>query len=384
MKPHHAAILAGYADKNASLFRRLGVPLGDPAAWIEIDGRRIGLVRDLEMDRVRAAQRVDEVTCPAEHPPGVGLSADRETATAEAATEILRTAKVEQVRVDRSLPYIFAWHLQQAEIVVNYDDQLGVIDRRPKSDLELQFLADAQAVTEDVMRWTCERIARCDVGRDEYGRDDALIDDGAVLTSERVRAMVAIEFLKRDFTMSHGAIVATLPLVADCHHRGSGNLYSGHPIIVDLFPCDERTRYWGDCTRTIVHGKVPDVVTKMHAAVVEAKAAATALLVNGNTAQQVHRASEAVLIAHGYPTSRGKPTDGPSIQHGTGHGIGLDVHEPILLDEGGGELIEHEVFTIEPGLYGRDCGGVRVEDMLVVMKDQPRNLNRLPETLTWN
>lgn len=384
MKPHQAAILAGYANKNASLFRRLGVPLGDPAAWIEIDGRRIGLVRDLEMDRVRAAGRVDEVTCPAEHPPGIGLSADRETATAEAATEFLRAAKVEEVRVDRTLPFIFAWHLQQAEIVVNYDAQLGVIDRRPKSDLELQYLADAQAVTEEVMRWTCERIARCDVGRDEHGRDDALIDDGAVLTSERVRAMVGIEFLKRGFTMSHSAIVATSPLVADCHHRGSGSLYSGRPIIVDLFPCDERTRYWGDCTRTVVHGNVPDVVSKMHAAVVEAKAAATALLVNGNTAQQVHRASEAVLIAHGYPTSRGKPTDGPSIQHGTGHGIGLDVHEPILLDEGGGELIEHEVFTIEPGLYGRDCGGVRVEDMLVVMKDQPRNLNRLPETLTWN
>ena len=384
MKPHHAAVLAGYAEKNASLMRRLGVPLGDPAAWIEIDSRRIGLVRDLEMDRVRAAGRVDEVTCPAEHPPGVGLSADRETATAEAATEILRTARIEEVRVDRSLPFIFAWHFQQAEIIVTYDHQLGVVDRRPKSDAELKFLADAQSITEDVMRWTCQRIAACDVGPDDAGNEDALIFDGDVLTSERVRAMVAIEFLKRGCTMSHGAIIATAPQVADCHHSGSGNLYSGRPIIVDLFPRDERSRYWGDCTRTVVHGNVSEVTRKMHAAVVEAKAAASAMLITGNTADQVHKAAESTLVRHGYPISRGTPTDGPSIQHGTGHGIGLDLHEPILLDHGGGEMLEHEVFTIEPGLYGRDCGGVRIEDMLVVMKDHPRNLNSLPEALTWN
>ena len=44
--------------------------------------------------------------------------------------------------------------------------------------------------------------------------------------------------------------------------------------------------------------------------------------------------------------------DVPSMRHGTGHGIGLEVHEPILLDEGGGKiLIPGEVFTVEPGLY---------------------------------
>ena len=44
--------MAGSADKNASLFKRIGVLPGDPAAWIELDSKRIALVRDLEMDRV--------------------------------------------------------------------------------------------------------------------------------------------------------------------------------------------------------------------------------------------------------------------------------------------------------------------------------------------
>ena len=122
----------------------------------------------------------------------------------------------------------------------------------------------------------------------------------------------------------------------------------------------------------------------MHAAVVEARLASAAALTARNTADAVHKASENVLIAHGYPCSRGTITDEPSIQHGTGHGIGLDVHEPILLDHGGGEILEDEVFTIEPGLYGRNVGGVRVEDMLVVTGGEARNLNQLPDSLCWD
>jgi Xaa-Pro aminopeptidase len=381
--PKTARIMAGIAEKNASLFKRLGVPLGDPAAWIELDSRRIALVRDLEMDRVQQKGHADDVTCPAEHAPPAGLSPDRETATAEAATQLLRSAKVEEVYADRSLPYIYVWHLQQAEIVVLYDDALGVADRRQKTYQEIEALTHAQKVTEEVMRILCERVAACSVANDGSLIDESQIGGGAVLTSEGVRSIAAIEFMKRGFSMGHGAIVATAPHVADCHHSGQGPLYTGRPVVIDLFPRDDATRYWGDCTRTVVHGQPSPTVQSMHQAVREAKAAACALLTAGGLADSVHKAAENVLRNHGYPTSRGKITDRPSIQHGTGHGIGLDVHEPILLDHGGGELLEGEVFTVEPGLYGRIDGGVRIEDMLVVTSGEPRNLNTLHDGLDW-
>jgi Xaa-Pro aminopeptidase len=377
--PTTARIMAGFADKNASLFKRLGVPLGDPAAWIELDSRRIALVRDLEMDRVEKMGHADDVTCPAEHPPPLGLSPDRETATAEAVTQLLRAAKVEEVLADRSLPYIYVWHLQQAEISVLYDDTLGVNDRRQKTHHEIEALAKAQQVTEEVMRMMCQRVAACEVAA-----DGTLIDSGSPLTSERVRSLAAIEFMKRGFSMGHGAIVATAPHVADCHHAGEGMLYTGIPVVIDLFPRDDSTRFWGDCTRTVVHGEPSETVKAMHAAVIAAKAAATSLLKAGNTADSIHKASEQVLLDRGYPSSRGTITDQPSIQHGTGHGIGLDVHEPILLDHEGGEVLEGEVFTVEPGLYGRIDGGVRVEDMLVVTAGEPRNLNALHDGLNWD
>ncbi|TWT83740.1 Xaa-Pro dipeptidase [Planctomycetes bacterium CA13] len=373
-----ARILAGFAEKNASLYRRVQVPLGDPAAWIELPDHTIAVVRDLEMDRVRQRSHADHVTCPGEHETPLGLSPDRETATAQATVQILRSKKIERVVADRTLPYIFAWHLQQAEIEVLYDEDFGVLDRRSKSDQEIEALAVAQAKTEEVMELMLRRIANATV--DTEGR---LVVDGEMLTSEILRSLAAMEFLRRGCSMTHGAIIATLPQVADCHHEGSGPLFTGHPVIVDLFPRDESSRYHGDCTRTVVHGEPSDTVKAMHAAVVEAKQAAEEKLVEGNFGSEVHVASENVLKRHGYPLSRGSLTDKPSIQHGTGHGIGLDVHEPILLDFGGSEMLEGEVFTIEPGLYGREVGGVRIEDMLVVTEGEPRNLNELPFGLNW-
>ena len=109
-------VLAGIAEKNPSLFRRIQVGLGDPAAWIESLEQRVALVRDLEMDRVRQNSRADLVTCPAEYTPEQGLDADRETATAQAVAEFCRQQGWSSVRVDRTLPFVFAWHLEQAGV----------------------------------------------------------------------------------------------------------------------------------------------------------------------------------------------------------------------------------------------------------------------------
>lgn len=372
-------LLAGIPADNPTLFRAVGMAAGDPAAWVSLNGQSKLIIRDIEVDRALAAGKNEHVFCPADFTPAGGLDADRATATAQAVTELLRREGVQQISADRSLPFIFAWHVMQAGIEVQYDADLGVIDRRVKSAQEIEYLQKAQRVTEQGMRFLCQRIARCDADA-----DGVLQYEGQPLTSERARAMAAAFFLEHGFTMGHGAIVATAPHVADCHHAGTGPLRSGVPIIVDLFPQDEATRYWGDCTRTVVHGTPSPQVSAMHRAVQEAKAAGIALLHPGNTAEQVHQAVIAVQQQHGFQLSRGSVSDGPTIQHGTGHGIGLEVHEPILLDDGGGPILEGEVFTVEPGLYGRVDGAVRLEDMVLVTKDGPRNLNQLPEGLDWS
>ncbi|MCH1497772.1 MAG: M24 family metallopeptidase, partial [Akkermansiaceae bacterium] len=73
----------------------------------------------------------------------------------------------------------------------------------------------------------------------------------------------------------------------------------------------------------------------------------------------------------------------PFMSHGTGHGIGLEVHEPILLDHGGGEIFENELFPVEPGLYSSTLGGCRVEDMVLVTTSGYENLTPIYEGLDW-
>ncbi len=62
----------------------------------------------------------------------------------------------------------------------------------------------------------------------------------------------------------------------------------------------------------------------------------------------------------------------------------MEVHEPILLDHGGGTIHAGEVFTVEPGLYSASAGGVRVEDMVLATDDGHRILGPLHEGLNWD
>ena len=157
-------------------------------------------------------------------------------------------------------------------------------------------------------------------------------------------------------------------------------------MIIDIFPCNRATHYNGDCTRTAVHGEISPRLAKMHAAVVAAKQAAIAATRAGVTGEAVHDATAASIRGDGYEMGLPDDSQPPSycgMTHGTGHGIGLDVHEPPLLDRGGPPLVVGDALTIEPGLYCAEVGGVRVEDLVVVTQAGCENLNQLQDGLDW-
>ena len=287
---------------------------------------------------------------------------------------------MQEVQVDRSLPMIYAEMLGRAGIVVKCDTEWGLIERRQKDESEIAAIRFAQQQTEAVMRKACETIANAQVGA-----GNVLIVDGKPLTSERIQSMIDVWLLELGFS-NPTSIVAGGPLGADCHDHGHGPLRSMEPIIVDIFPRDKKSLYNGDCTRTVVHGKISDKIAAMHAAVAKAKAAATAAVRAGVTGQAVHEATSRAIESCGFQMGfapDGASDDYTSMTHGTGHGLGLEVHEPPLLAAGGPELLVGDVVTIEPGLYSKAIGGIRLEDMVVVTKDGCVNLNSLPEGLDW-
>lgn len=382
MSSTRTTVLAGHSTTNATLFHRCRFLVGDSSVAIDFaDGTSTFLVRDIEMDRARKTVLADKIACAADFTPEGGLSGDRDTALAQATAECLRQAGESTITVDRSLPYLYAHFIQEAGISINYSPDFGVLERRLKDAREIENLRLAQKVTGEAMTYACQTIARATADK-----EGLLQHDGAVLTSERVRAMITSFLLERNFSNSHGSIVATSPHVADCHHYGTGPLRTEIPTIIDIFPMDNGTRYNGDMTRTVVHGTPSAEALKVHAAVCEAKAAGCSALKPGTTGEAVHLATTDVLKAHGFTLVRGNAEHDqrlPFMSHGTGHGIGLEVHEPILLDHGGGEIFENELFTVEPGLYSSTLGGCRVEDMILVTATGHEIISPLYEGLDW-
>jgi len=385
MAGNSARMMAGSPTLNAGLYRRIRFLVGDPVAWVEItDSTGLAestlILRDIEMQRAKLSANVGRVACPADFTPIGGLSGDRETATAQSAAEFVRRAGCVEIAVDRSLPMIYAEMLIRAGIVVRCDTEWGLIERRQKDASEIEAIRFAQQQTEEVMRSACQTIARA-----QTGIDNVLLVDGTPLTSERMQSMIDIWLLERGFS-NPMSIVAGGPIGADCHDHGHGVLKSMEPIIVDIFPRDKKSLYNGDCTRTVVHGKISGKLVSMHAAVARAKADATAAVRAGVTGQFVHEATCRSMELSGYQMGfapEGASNDFTSMTHGTGHGLGLEVHEPPLLAVGGPELLVGDVVTIEPGLYSKAVGGIRIEDIVVVTRDGCINLNSLHEGLDW-
>ncbi len=385
-KSNHAVVFAGSPEANLALYHRIRFAVGDPTALIELPNgeqpHRLLMIRDIEMDRARKHARADEVVCPKDFAPSDWQIGDRELETAQSVAECLRVKGIEHITTDRTLPAIYAHYINKAGIQIECDPNLGVLDRRSKDEEELAHLRAAQSLTEGCMQMACETIALA-----QADASGALMLDSLPLTSERMFQLINIWFLEHGASTPHGSIVAGGPIGADCHDRGRGQLYTGQPVIIDLFPYIKATHYHGDCTRCVVHGDIPDEVAKMHAAVIEAKEAAQIATKAGVTADAVHAETIRVIESHGYQMglpAEDAPDTACTMPHGTGHGIGLDVHEPPLIDVGGPELVEGDVLTIEPGLYSKALGGIRIEDMVAVTKDGIENFNRLQTALDWS
>ena len=171
------------------------------------------------------------------------------------------------------------------------------------------------------MRMACEAVARA-----VPDRNGTLMHDGERLTAERLRFMIDVHLLRMGF-QNPPSIVACGPQGADCHEHGHGDLRTGQPVIVDIFPRCMKTLYNGDCTRTVVNGEPHPEVRRMHAAVVEAKRAAIAKVRAGATGEDVHRETLRVIHAHGFPSGM-PPADAPSPEEPPAPATPFD---PVLL-----------------------------------------------------
>jgi Xaa-Pro aminopeptidase len=175
--------------------------------------------------------------------------------------------------------------------------------------------------------------------------------------------------------VSANTIVAGGDQACDPHERGSGPLRPHELIIVDIFPRVTRTGFHGDMTRTFLRGRATDAQRKLVAAVRAAQLAALKEIRAGVNGRDVHRKVVETFTKRGFETKH-SPTGSVGFFHGTGHGLGLAVHEPPRMSGSiDYTLKKRSVVTVEPGLYYPGLGGCRIEDVVQVTSAAPRLLS---------
>jgi len=297
---------------------------------------------------------------------------------ARLAAKLLREREAEAAIVSARLQAGYLEELRAAGLEVEVDRGLFRADRRRKSAEEAGFIEASQRAAEAAVVEVVSQLAQADI------RDGILWLGESPLTSERLYAR-ASQLLGEKGFMCPDMIIAGSPDSAMPHFRGEGPIRAGAPVIIDIFPSNRTSHYHGDLTRTVVVGEIPDEIRRMHAAALQALDAGIESIRAGASGRDVHHTVCHVLVDRGYGTTT-KGFEGPSgvakMNHSTGHGVGLEVHEdPALRGPDENALLAGDVVTVEPGLYLMGLGGVRVEDTGMVTKDGFKNFTTLTRSL---
>ena len=369
-----AQLIIADSEKNANLYYATRFLAPDAFIFAQIDGRRLMVMSDLEVDRAKAQASVDEVlsyTALARHTKQ-RLSA--EPSMMDVVHELLASRGVTAVEVPTDFGVAYADALRKRGVTVTPKPEPFFPQRMIKSEEEIARLTEALRTTEDALALAIELIRTSEVKS-----DGKLWIGGKPLTAELLRKAMHLTMMERDCIAQH-TIVAPGVQAVDPHNEGSGPLKANEPIVMDVFPQHATSRYFADITRTVVKGKASDKVRRMFNAVKAGQEIAFRMIKDGVDGAVVHQAILDSFEALGFKTGE----QGGRMQgffHGTGHGVGLEIHEPPRVSGKSDILRVGMVVTVEPGLYYLDAGGMRIEDMVVVTKDGCRLLTKAPKVL---
>ena len=240
--------------------------------------------------------------------------------------------------------------------------------REKKSRNEIQAMKHIQKITETAMGVGVSLIRR------STAKKGILHCDGKPLTSEMIKYSMHTLLLEHGCT-AVDTIVSCGEETTVPHITGTGPLRADEPIVIDLFPCDEKTGYFADMTRTVVKGEPSAEIRDMYAALRDAKQLGISQVKSGVLGATVYQAVGDFFKERGYES------EARGFVHNLGHGVGLQIHEQPTVGPAGRALKAGSVITIEPGLYYPGIGGVRLEDIGEVTTKGFNNFTKFPEDL---
>src|SRR5947209_3199843 len=324
-----ALLLVGDSESNQNLYYKTHFLAGDPFVYLEGNGRRLLVVGRMEHGRAVKESSVPEVKT-FEDFGYLDLIKEGTDRTAAFITVLQRIAGEgdDGLVVEGLFPVLYADALRARGVTLEVAPDLLRLDRRRKSEVEVGAIEAAQRATERAMARARDILAESEI------LGETLHLAGIPLTSERLRHEMDLVLLREGMDPGE-AIVAGGPGAADPHWIGEGPLHAGQAVILDVFPRSKRTRYYADMNRTFVKGGAGEQLERMFAVTSAALEAALAQIRAGANGRDVHQAVLASYKAAGFGEEQG-----PRMTHGTGHGVGLDIHEAPGLSLSEVELVE--------------------------------------------
>lgn len=356
-------------SRSAALRHEIPLPFGDLIGFIEVGGLRYVIAGALAAPALSELPGLtvlsqEELGLPNLQAAGVPfpLGHYRTIATA---CEFLG---VTQAKVPYDFPLALAEILTDEGITVLQDGAKIAFRRRVKSEAELKGIRRAEAAAESALYLLRDRLA-----------------SGTEQTSEELRIHAWRTFAEHSCAPNPKLTIAAGMQSGNPHASGTGPIPMGVPIIIDAYPQDLMSGCWGDMTRTFCIGPAPAKLQAMHKLVCEVLHLVTQAVAPGVTGDELNDLACARFSQAGFATGR-LASDGSALGEGfphfLGHGLGLDLHEPPFLDFGGQALVAGDVITVEPGLYERGWGGVRIEDALLVTATGCEIISNFPYELS--
>ncbi|MBE2214668.1 MAG: aminopeptidase P family protein [Opitutaceae bacterium] len=364
-----ATLLYAESEHGADQLYFAGFRVGDPFITFAWRGQRFGVLNALEFGRARKESALDRVlsledwTEKSKRELKVG-----QAGPAEVIATLTRAFKIPALRVAADFPLGLALKLQKLRVKLEPADGALFPQREIKSPAEARAIAEGNRCSA-VGFAAVEKLLK----RATIARNGQLLLDRRPLTSERLREEIEVACLRAG-AVSLNTIAAGGDQACDPHCVGHGPLRAHELIIVDIFPRVIATGYHGDMTRTFLKGSPSDAQRKLVAAVRAAHGEAIEAVRAGIDGRTVHDGVVEHFKKLGYETKRGAK-GAIGFFHGTGHGLGLEVHEGPSLGRRESKLRTGAVVTVEPGLYYPGLGGCRIEDVVQVMAGAPKLLS---------
>src|SRR3954454_20680251 len=271
---------------------------GDPFIFLERNGRRTVVLTDLEIDRGKREAQVDEIAPFSAFEREVQGTSRKTPAFEKVVAHFLKKRGVKSAEVPANFPLGLAQELARNKIKVRATDApLFFAEREAKTDDDIRNLSRALRITEAGLGRAMEVLRRSKPGR---GR--TLEWNGKTLTSEILRAEIDSAILRAG-GLPANTIVAGGDQACDPHERGYGPLFADSLIILDVFPRDAKTGYFGDMTRTVLRGRASERQRKLWETVKSGQALALKRIKAGVDGMTIHKAIQEFFAKRGFPTA---------------------------------------------------------------------------------